>query len=112
MKNRTTYEDHGLIFPKEAEDLQTPQAALGQAQNILSEARFKRIVKQAGVKAIKFHGLRHTSISLLLGAGVPVHVVAARVGHSDVSMTLNVYAHSLPNMQADAASRLGALLHG
>jgi integrase len=112
MANRTTYQDHGLLFAKEPEDLLTPLAALGQPQNTLSETRFKRLIKLAGVKEIKFHGLRHTSITLMLSAGVPVHVVAARVGHRDVSMTLNVYAHALPDQQADAASRLGALLHG
>jgi integrase len=47
-----------------------------------------------------------------LAAGVPVHVVAARLGHSNVSMTLSTYAHSLPNMQADAAARLSDVLHG
>ena len=45
-------------------------------------------------------------------AGTPVHVVAQRLGHANVAMTLNVYAHALPNMQQDAAARLGALLHG
>lgn len=100
------------MFAKEAEDCVTPLAALGQPLCTLAEARFVRLMTAAGVRKIKFHGLRHTSITLMLSAGVPVHVVAQRVGHKDVSMTLNVYAHALPNMQADAASRLGALLHG
>ncbi len=42
----------------------------------------------------------------------PVHVVAARLGHSKVEMTLNVYAHALPDQQQAAAASLGALLHG
>ena len=112
MANRTTYQDHGLVFAKEAADLVTPLAALGQPLCTLAEARFKKLVKLAGVKVIKFHGLRHTSITLMLGAGVPVHVVAQRVGHANVAMTLNTYAHAMPNMQQDAAGRLGALLHG
>jgi integrase len=64
------------------------------------------------VKDIKFHGLRHTSITLMLSAGVPVHVVAARVGHTNATMTLTVYAHALPDQQQDAAARLAAVLHG
>jgi integrase len=48
---------------------------------------------------------------LLLQAGTPVHVVSERLGHSKVSMTLEVYAHVLPDMQNDAAAALGALLH-
>ncbi len=66
----------------------------------------------AGVKRIKFHGVRHTVAALLLQSGVPVHVVGARLGHANVSMALKVYAHALPNMQADAADRLAAVLHG
>jgi integrase len=59
-----------------------------------------------------FHGLRHTCATLLLQAGTPVHVVSERLGHSKVTMTLEVYAHVLPDMQTDAAATLGALLHG
>ena len=67
-------------------------------------------MKAAGVKSIKFHGLRHTCATLLLQAGVPVQAVAQRLGHAQISMTLEVYAHALPDMQKDAAARLGALL--
>ena len=38
--------------------------------------------------------------------------VSQRLGHSKVEMTLNIYAHVLPDMQQDAAARIGALLHG
>jgi integrase len=48
---------------------------------------------------------------LLLLAKVPVHVVSERLGHENVSMTLEIYAHVLPDMQEDAAATLGALLH-
>jgi integrase len=41
-----------------------------------------------------------------------VHVGAQRLGHSKVEMTLNIYAHVLPDMQQEAATKLGALLHG
>ena len=49
---------------------------------------------------------------MLLQAGQPVHVVSERLGHAKVSMTMEVYAHVLPDMQQDAAAKLGALLHG
>ena len=48
-------------------------------------------------------GLRHTCATLLLKAGEPVHVVSERLGHSKVSMTMEVYAHVLPDMQQAAA---------
>jgi integrase len=79
--------------------------------NNLGQREYAKLITAAGVKAIKFHGLRHTCATLLLQAGTPVHVVSERLGHSKVSMTLEVYAHVLPDMQNDAAAALGALLH-
>jgi integrase/recombinase XerD len=61
-------------------------------------------------KAIHPHGLRHTCATLLLQAGVPVHVVQERLGHKRIEVTLRIYAHVLPAMQQDAASKLAALL--
>jgi integrase len=56
--------------------------------------------------------MRHTCATLLLQAGEPVHVVSERLGHSKVTMTLEVYSHVLPNMQERAAVTIGAVLHG
>jgi integrase len=73
---------------------------------------FKRLVETAGVRQIKFHGLRHICATLLLQAGVPVHVVQKRLGHKRVETTMNVYAHVLPSVQQDAAEKLAILLYG
>jgi integrase len=112
MRNRATYADHGLVFAKDWSERQRTHDVLGQLQlNNIGERQYARLIKEAGVRRIKFHGLRHTCATLLLAAGTPVHVVSERLGHSKVSMTMEVYAHVLPGMQADAASTLGALLH-
>ena len=55
----------------------------------LTKRRFETLIKAAGVKVMKPHGLRHTSITLALSAGIPVHVVSRRVGHANAAMTLN-----------------------
>jgi integrase len=47
--------------------------------------------------------LRHVHATTLLRAGVPVHVVAARLGHADPSITLRVYAHVISEQLAEAA---------
>ena len=112
MANRTTYKDHGLVFAKEEADLQKPTAALGQPCVALLRTHFRRVVKATGVRAIKVHGTRHTAATLLLSVGVPVQVVAERLGHAQITQTLEVYAHALPDMQRDAATKLGALLAG
>jgi len=112
MANRTTYKDLGLVFAIEPEDQQTPDAKLGNPCPALTKRHYARVIKAAGVRRIKVHGPRHTSATLLLAAGVPIQVVAQRLGHSQVSMTLDVYAHALPDMQRDAAAKLGAVLAG
>lgn len=62
--------------------------------------------------AIHLHDLRHTHATLLLQAGVPVKVVSERLGHANVTITLNIYAHVMPGMQAQAAATFAALVGG
>ena len=72
--------------------------------------RFRRAVREAAVPTIRFHDLRHTHITLLLKAGVPVHVASARVGHASAAMTLDRYSDAPPRQQATAAASFAALV--
>lgn len=72
--------------------------------------RFEATVKRAGVPRLSPHGLRHTHASLLLLAGVPLHVVSRRLGHSSEAFTAKTYAHVLNGQGAEAASRLADLV--
>lgn len=114
MANRHVYRDHGLVFAKEWADVRGHFDSLGRPlqMNNFGQREFSRFIEAAGVKAIKFHGLRHTCATLLLGAGEPVHVVSERLGHASATMTLNVYSHVVGNMQRRAASTVGGLLYG
>jgi integrase len=56
------------------------------------------------------HDLRHSAASLLLAQGVPVKVVSEMLGHADVSTTLSIYAHVLPDMQSTAADGMDEAL--
>ena len=49
---------------------------------------------------------------MLLQAGVPVKVVSERLGHATISLTLDIYAHVLPAMDADAADRFAEHVFG
>jgi integrase len=51
----------------------------------------------------RLHDLRHLHATTLLLSGVPVHVVAARLGHADPAITLRVYAHIIRSAEAAAA---------
>jgi integrase len=113
LANRHHYHDYSLVFAKEWEHLQRHGDTLGHPlqMNNLGQHEYRRIIKAAGVRPIKFHGLRHTCATLLLQTGVSIKVVQARLGHKRIEMTLNIYAHALPSMQQDAAAKLASLLH-
>lgn len=70
----------------------------------LRRQRFARLVAAAGVPYVRFHDLRQTHATLLLKAGVPVHVVAQRLGHATPAITLSIYSHVLPRQQSEAAA--------
>jgi integrase len=111
MSNRTSYTDHGVVFAREHRDLCDHGGDLGLPLPRLGARDFYRLVKQAGVRRITPHGLRHTMATLLLSSGKPVSVVSERLGHAKVSMTYDVYSHVIPGQQRDAAETMGALLH-
>ncbi|MBI5954429.1 MAG: site-specific integrase [Chloroflexi bacterium] len=71
---------------------------------------FREETEKAGLPRIRFHDLRHTSATLLLEAGVHPKVVQERLGHSQISMTLDLYSHVLPSMQKEAADKMEDIL--
>lgn len=66
---------------------------------------------EAGFPSLRMHELRHTQASLLIGSGRDIKTVQARLGHDDVSVTLNYYGHLLPNNDKEAADFMGAVLY-
>ncbi|MFJ8360790.1 tyrosine-type recombinase/integrase [Streptomyces sp. NPDC093984] len=65
--------------------------------------------KRLGLE-IRFHDLRHSAVSLLLDLGVPPHIVRQTVGHSDIGVTMKVYAHASLDEQRKALRKLGDTL--
>lgn len=61
------------------------------------------------LKEISFHGLRHTSASLLISKGKDVVSVAKRLGHSNSGTTLKIYAHAFEKLDQEAADSLDGL---
>ncbi|MCE5255000.1 MAG: site-specific integrase [Actinomycetia bacterium] len=71
---------------------------------------FDTAVKKSGLPRIRFHDLRHTAATLALREGIHPKVVSERLGHSTVSLTLDLYSHAIPALQQEAADRLAALV--
>jgi integrase len=90
---------HGLIFT----------ASYGApASDSTVRTEFYRLLKAAGLPPMRLHDLRHSCATIELAAGAPLVAVSEQLGHSKPSITLNVYAHSIPSMRqavADAMHR-------
>jgi len=101
QKAREKWHENGLIFPT---TIGTPMAARNMYED------FRKLLKRIDLPLIRFHDLRHTATTLMLQRGVHPKIVQERLGHADISMTLNTYSHVLPSMQAEAAEKLDELL--
>jgi integrase len=71
---------------------------------------FYALLDQLGLPRVRIHDLRHLQASLLLAAGVHPKVVAERLGHSRVQVTLDTYSHVASGLQRAAADVLDRLL--
>lgn len=65
--------------------------------------------ESANLPAIRIHDLRHSHASYLISSGVSIVAVAKRLGHSDVTQTLNTYSHCLPKDDEQIARLIGAI---
>lgn len=72
--------------------------------------QFGKAARAAGLPRIRLHDLRHTHATLALKAGVHPRIVQERLGHANVSITLDTYSHVDLDMQAAAAARVAALI--
>ena len=71
---------------------------------------FERRSRRHGMPAIRLHDLRHSYATIALAAGVPAKVVADRLGHGSVMITLDLYSHVIPAVEADHADAVGAII--
>lgn len=70
----------------------------------------KQIIKKYQLKDITFHGLRHTSISLQITSGIQAQIISKRAGHSNVSITHNIYSHFFDNGFKEVADKMDNFL--
>ncbi|MGM9571948.1 MAG: site-specific integrase, partial [bacterium] len=65
---------------------------------------FDKFLKKKGLPNIPFHGLRHTSATLLIAEGIHAKVISSRLGHSNISTTMDIYGHFLKSADKEAAN--------
>lgn len=68
--------------------------------------KFKREIRKMNLEDVRFHDLRHTHATWLLKLGINPKIVQERLGHYDISTTLDVYSHVTPSMQKNAVKML------
>lgn len=95
------YSDHDLVFCQ-------PDGSPIQPNN-LSHA-FDRLVKASGLRRVRLHDLRHTHASLALRANVHPKIVQTRLGHANISITMDTYSHVAPGQDLDAARLVASLV--
>lgn len=70
---------------------------------------FKNILEKENLRSITYHSLRHTYATRLFEAGVPVKTVQKLMGHSDITTTMNIYTHVMPEEKSKAVDKINEL---
>jgi integrase len=94
----------GLVFTHEDGRPISPQ--------YLTRSHFPALARWLHLPEMDFHDLRHTAATLLLARGVNVKVVSEMLGHANVTITLQIYAHVLPHMQQSAVEVMDGIFGG
>ena len=94
------WQNLGYIFTEEDGYVMNPHTPTKQ---------FAKFLKRHNIRHLKFHGLRHTSATMLLANGCDIKTVSVRLGHSDIETT-NIYVHALESVDRRAASTFDRLL--
>ena len=97
-KSSTNFSENWFIF---GGPYPLSQSTIGRKKNEYCEL--------ANVKKIRIHDFRHSHATLLLSMGVPITVISKRLGHSDITMTLNTYSHLIPEDEYKAVNMLNNL---
>lgn len=103
LANGDMWKETGLVFTQEDGSPIHPHRF---------SAWFEQRRRAAGLPRIRLHDVRHSYATAALSAGVPAKVVSERLGHANITITLDTYSHVLPSLQEDAADKVAALILG
>ena len=97
MKAGEKWNDGGIVFANNYGGFLRPDTVLDA---------FRQLLKEAGLPPMRFHDLRHSAATILFVAGVNPKVIQELLGHSTISITLEVHSHVLPSIQQEAAGKM------
>lgn len=100
-KQGKIYKDKGFIFCNEDGSNINPASF---------SKRFGEFLKENNLKHIRLHDLRHTNATMMLLSKIPAKVASERLGHSNVSITLDLYSHVLDEMKKEATNKIDDIL--
>jgi integrase len=95
-----TWREHGLVF---ASSVGTPI----EPRNV--NRRWDELRQRAGLDGLRLHDLRHGCATFLLAQGVPARAIMDVLGHAEIGVTMNTYAHVLPVLRQEAADAIDEL---
>ena len=94
----------GLVFT-------APEGGAIRKDNFMARV-YRPAVRRAGFTPLRFHDLRHTYAALMVAAGAHAKLLQAQMGHSSITVTLDLYGHLYPEMAAPVAAALDRLVAG
>jgi integrase len=95
-----TWREHGLVF---ASSVGTPI----EPRNV--NRRWDELRQRAGLDGLRLHDLRHGCATFLFAQGVPARAIMDVLGHAEIGVTMNTYAHVLPVLRQEAADAIDEL---
>jgi integrase len=94
------WKEHGLVFTS---GIGTPLEERNMRRSL------EEILSKHNLPKLRFHDLRHSCASLLLALGLNPRIIMEILGHSQITLTLNTYAHVAQELQTEAAEKMNAL---
>ena len=103
LKAGASWEDNDLI-------ISTRKGALMRPSTVTDD-HFKPLLDRVGLsRSVRFHDLRHTAATLLVGRSVHPKLVQELLGHASIAITLDRYSHWIPSMGEQTAAAMEAAL--
>jgi integrase len=105
-RERRESESIMLDKPMEDNDLLFCDITTGEPMRAATVSHaWSKLIKKTGMRYIRLHDARHSHASLMLKQGIHPKVVQERLGHSSITITLDIYSHVSPGLQQAAAMR-------